>query len=450
MDDRINVSSKGHLKVIMSIDVDRKHPVALAVILVVTAAGIAGAIYMMDQAEARTKARLDDVAPVVVDVDVYTLARVDVPRLIEIRAFLEGIEEVTVVSEVAGVVAARTVEEGDAVQAGDVLIRVDETFHKLRADQAAADLARVEARLREAESAVQQAQAQVNSVKASRDNLANDFDKVSGLIENGDASRFEFDRADTALRQAEAELSAAQASLRRANDSLSVARAARDLATATLNEATTRLERCAVRSPIHGRVSRIMVEAGEYAAPAVPLVEVVRLDSLKLTVDLTGSQVRLIDAFDRATFVADADPQASYDCRLHHVSPKMDPTTRRFPVEFRIDNRHETLLAGMYGRVLIRCGAIENVLRLPRESVFKNYGAQSCLIVSSDDGALRAALRRIEIRDLPGSLDEIEVVSGLNEGDRVIVTRRRELTSGTPVKISRELAPSTLVDDVGL
>lgn len=434
----------------MAETLDRKHPVTLIVILVITAAAIVGAVMMMGRAEARAKARdVSDEQPPV-DVDVYTLRRVDVPRLVQVRGFMECVEEVSLVSEVAGVVTRRTVQDGDPVNAGDVLLRIDETFHQLRVDQAKADLAQVEARLREASSAVEQATAQSNSVRATRDNLATDFSRIAELIEGGNASTLEYDRAETLLRRAEADLSAAQASLNRASDNHEMVIAAKNIAETALSEATTRLERCAVRSPIDGRVNRYFVEEGEYATPAVPLVEVVRSDILKLTVDLTGSQVRLLDQFDAAVFVADADPSTGFPCKLHHVSPKIDAQSRNFPVEFRLDNNDARLLAGMYGQVTIECGRVENVLSLPREAVFKNYGVESCLVAVEQDGEQRANIRRINIRDVPGSLDEIEVVSGLEEGERVIVTRRRELTSGVTVRIGRELAEAAAKSESGL
>jgi len=82
--------------------------------------------------------------------------------------------------------------------------------------------------------------------------------------------------------------------------------------------------------------------------------------------------------------------------------------------------------------------------------VFKNYGVESCLIVDEQDGEHRAKIRRINIRDVPGSLDEIEVVSGLSEGERVIVTRRRELTSGVTIRIGREMAEAPTASESGL
>ena len=149
----------------MAETLDRKHPVTLIVILLITVSAIVGAVIMMGRAEARAKARdvTDEQPPV--DVDVYTLRRVDVPRLVQVRGFMEGVEEVSLVSEVAGVVTRRAVQDGDPVSAGDVLLRIDETFHQLRVDQAKADLAQVEARLREASSAVEQATAQIEKGK---------------------------------------------------------------------------------------------------------------------------------------------------------------------------------------------------------------------------------------------------------------------------------------------
>jgi hypothetical protein len=96
----------------------------------------------------------------------------------------------------------------------------------------------------------------------------------------------------------------------------------------------------------------------------------------------------------------------------------------------------------MYATLTARCGMIEDVLRIPREAMFKHYGADSCLVVQERDGRNRAALRRVEVGDVQGRLDELAIISGLQEGDRVIVSRRRELHSGVAVQVGKDLAAS--------
>lgn len=418
---------------------DKKNPISLIVLLALGAAMLGGALYMMRRADARAH-NLDihaESAPV--PVDVYTLRRVDIPRLIHARGFIRGIEEVTVATEVPGRLMSRAVPEGSRVAKGDILLQIDETFHQLAVQQGEAELTRTQAQLSEAIAAVAQATAQVESARVLRDNRHIEFERVKSLSSQGNAPPIEFDRAQAALRGTEADVAAAEAALKRAVSQQATADAAVGVAQANFDQATTRLERCAVRSPIDGRVNRYFVETGEYAVAGGPLVEIVRLDTVKMIVELSGSQVGLLSDFTDATLVSDADGK-TYAARLHHVAPKIDQVSRRFQVEFHVTNVDETLLAGMYATLTARCGMIKDVLRVPREALFKHYGADSCLVVEDRDGRDRAVLRRVEVGEVQGRLDELAILGGLQEGERVIVSRRRELHSGVTVQVGKDLA----------
>jgi len=413
---------------------DQKHPVTLLAVLGVILAALAGALYMMDRADARVGevGGQSDAGPL--PVDVFTLKRVDIQRKIEARGFFSGIAEVTVPSEVAGRVDHRAVSDGQRVKKGDVLLTVDDTFHQLAHQRAVADRDRAKAQLGRAKARVQQAKAQVESVRAVRDNRQKEYERISELFSGGNAPQVEFDRAETAYKTSVTDLEAVTAALTLARDEEAVAKAAFEAAAAAVEEAHARLERCVVRAPLSGTVNRIFVEPGEYAMASAPLLELIRLDVLKMIVELSGTELAMLDEFDRAVVAADAIPDRELTARLHHVAPAMEPTSKRFRVEFRLDNAGESLLSGMYGKVTIYCGMIDDVLRIPREAVFKHYGGDSCLVVDARDGQHVAELRRIIVRDVPGRLNEMEVLSGLEAGEGIIVTRRRGLHSGVRVK----------------
>jgi hypothetical protein len=76
--------------------------------------------------------------------------------------------------------------------------------------------------------------------------------------------------------------------------------------------------------------------------------------------------------------------------------------------------------------------------------VFKHYGVDSCLVVAGDEHSPRAELRRVEVTKIQGRLDDMRVLSGLEEGDRLIVSRRRDLQDGSGVEITRSLAAGDL------
>ena len=401
---------------------------------------LAGAAYMMREADARVNAMERDVVEEAVPVDVLTVHRVNVPRVIEARGYLEGIEEVIVSSEAPGRIIAREVEEGAAVAAGDVLLRIDDTFHALAVQRTSAELDRAQAQVGEAKSALKQAGAQRDAAQAVRANRAEELERMDRLQESGNAIPIEYDRVVTAFRTAEADLAGADAAYERAKDQCAMAEAQVAIARAAASEAQANLDRCIVRAPVDGRVNQFMVDRGEYAIATAPLVEVVRLDQLKMIVELAGTELGQLKALDRAEVATDALPDQVHIAELHHIAPKMDPVSRKFRVELVVDNPDQSLLAGMYGSATFYCGELADRIVVPVEAVFKHYGADFSLVVDEHDGVERAALRRVTMRPLHARLEDIEIIEGLSEGDQLIVTQRRGLRDGVSVEVVRQVA----------
>jgi multidrug efflux pump subunit AcrA (membrane-fusion protein) len=150
--------------------VDRGHPLTLLVALAIVGAALAGAFYMMRRAEARLQSVSPDEGLEALPVQVVTAERCDVPRVVEVRGFLSGVQEITVPAEVAGRVTRRPVDNGARVQAGDELLTIDETFFALAVQRGEAELARASAQLGEAQSAVTQMEAQLAAAQAVRTN----------------------------------------------------------------------------------------------------------------------------------------------------------------------------------------------------------------------------------------------------------------------------------------
>jgi RND family efflux transporter MFP subunit len=276
--------------------------------------------------------------------------------------------------------------------------------------------------------------------EAAHANRADEMERIKNLHAAGHSPEIEYDRTVTALRSAVAELAAANASLARTHEQKAVAEAAVAVAEAALNEAQAHLERCVVRSPASGRVNRFYIEPGEYVLASAPLVEVIRLDRMKMIVELADTVIPFLQSFQGADVIADADVGRMHSADLDHVAPKMDPASRKFRVELRVDNEDDSLLSGMYGRAVMRCGQLRDVICVPRQAVFKHFGADSCLVMDGDEDDPRAKLRRVEVREIQGRLDDLQVLSGLQIGDRLIVSQRRDLRDGSRVDMTELLA----------
>ncbi len=421
----------------MTQDIAKRHPLALIAILMVIVAIAAGAVHMKHVADERVENSSAAQVEQAVPVEVAIVSRVILPRQIQVRGFLRGIEEITVYSQVTGRVDDRPLEDGQQLGEGDVLLRIDDTDYRLHCERAGAELTRAQAQLEDVQAGMDQAAAQLEAAEAVRNNQNEEFTRIEDLLSGGHASKLEYDRIETAYRTAQADYVAAKAALARVKAQYATAEGTVAIAQAALREARTSFERCIVNSPVTGRVNHYFIERGEYAIAGAPIVELIRLDKMKMIVQVSGQEVPLLEEFAKAVVIADAFPDRDYAARLHHVSPKMDPTTRKFEVELQVDNENESLLSGMYGQATLFCGQMQGVDLIPREAVFKHFGVDYCLVAVQAKDCVRASLRRIEVEDIVGQLESVRVLSGLQEGESVIVSRRRELRDGVQVDIGK-------------
>jgi multidrug efflux pump subunit AcrA (membrane-fusion protein) len=158
---------------------------------------------------------------------------------------------------------------------------------------------------------------------------------------------------------------------------------------------------------------------------------------MKLTVELTGPQAATLGDRSRAEVSVDAVPGATYPAVLSHVAPKADPLTRKFRVEFHLDNANDLLRAGMFARARIQSAVWTDTLAAPRDAFFRQFGAQFCVVIVEEaEGTPVARLRRVTVQDVPGRMEWVRVTEGLVPGDRIVIKRPRNLKDGTAVSVS--------------
>jgi multidrug efflux pump subunit AcrA (membrane-fusion protein) len=109
------------------------------------------------------------------------------------------------------------------------------------------------------------------------------------------------------------------------------------------------------------------------------------------------------------------------------VVPAADPATRTFLVKIDLP-QNPTLRSGLYARALFR-GAPRQAVRLPREAILARGGLTGVFVAEGD----RATFRLITVADSPGSL--VEVLSGLREGVRIILSPPATLEEGSPIEV---------------
>ena len=419
----------------MSMPETTRNRVTVGLVIAVGTVALVGAVYMKRTADARDPEGVGDNDAPIAEVGALTVVASDVPLVFDMRGFLSGLEEVSVHSEVSGRVVGKPVRDGQQIESGAPLCTIDDTFYALAVRKAEANLSVARGQHREAASAVAVAEAQRRDAQAARDNANAEFERIRKLYQGDDSPEIEYERYETQYRRAEAQLTSAAAACSRAKETLAVGYAAVEVAEATLAEARESHARCHVVAPIAGTIDRTAYEVGEFVSAGQPLLELIRLDRMKLTVELTGSQAGTLLKSANAEVVVDAVSDTVYSAELSHVAPKADPRTRKFRVEFQLENADGKLRAGMFARARIQSAVWKEVVAEPRIAFFRQFGADFCFVLAERAGATVAEFRRVVLREIPGQLEQVRVISGLAPGDRLVIERPRNLADGAVVTV---------------
>jgi membrane fusion protein, multidrug efflux system len=335
----------------------------------------------------------DAAAPREVSAPIEIVSTAAIP---EVRVTTGTVRSTTVSSlssKVVGNVMRVLVSEGDRVRAGQLLVEIDNREMRARNEQAHAVSRGVDAAIASAAATVAGAEANANFADAT-------YKRFAMLRERGSVSPHEFEEVAARQKGAQAELERA----RRSRDQL-LAQRAQSLAGVT--EAETFLSYARITSPIDGVVTARLVDPGAQASPGVPLVTVEDTRSRRVETTIDEDLAATVRTGDNVT----VDGAAA---RISHIA-SIDPSTRSALV--KIDLPSDTSLrSGTFVHVAFATGTRDSVT-IPAAAIARSGQLTSVFIV---DPQMAARMRLVTLGDAHG--DRVEVLSGLEAGERIIST----------------------------
>jgi len=203
----------------------------------------------------------------------------------------------------------------------------------------------------------------------------------------------------------------------------------RTLAEGTLRQAQVEYERGFLRSPISGLVNHLFVDEGEFLDRGKSMVELVNVDKIKVNVNVPELDVKYLQVRQKAKVQIDAFPDLVLIGTVDFVAYKADPVTKTFKVRVIVDNADHNIRPGMIARVAFLRRVIEDAVVAPLFSLV-DKGGERILFVEKD-GVAHA--RTVSLGVIQG--DRIQITSGLNVGDRLIVTGQTEVEEGMRVQV---------------
>jgi membrane fusion protein, multidrug efflux system len=347
-----------------------------------------------------------------VPVTVTALAITEWPDSFEAVGTVRARTSTTLSSRVMGTVLVVRVQAGDRVAAGQTLVTVDSRDLETGQRQAQAGLDEAKSAIPEADSAIASAQAQLELAQSTLRRMKELFDKRS-------LSAQEFDEFTSRVKVHEAAVAMARARRNQINDKIRQAEQA-------VQQASIARGYSEVKAPFAGLVIARRVEPGALASPGVPLLDLEQVGSYRLEASVEESRLSAVKQGAAVGVTIDAI-EGPLTGRVVEIAPSVDPGSRAFLAKIDLP-AHPALRGGLFGRARFATGQ-RPVLAVPRSAVMAQGQLQSVMV--EEGGLARARLVSL------GAVREelVEILSGLQAGDRLILQRPAGLADGAPVEV---------------
>jgi multidrug efflux system membrane fusion protein len=318
-------------------------------------------------------------------VPVLVVHKTTVPDFLETVGTVRAAQSTLVSSQMMGNIREVRVQQGDRVQAGQVLALIDDAQPRAAVQQAAASVLA-------AEKEVAAADSDLALAEATRKRYQQLFDKKS-------VSPQEFDEINARRQSAEARRDMTRAGLAQAN--------------AALAQARTSLGYAEVRAPFAGVVTEKNAEAGTLASPGMPLFTLEDSRKYRLEVSVDENNVRNVRAGQNVSVSLDALGGAAISGKVEEIVPAADAASRSFLVKIGLpQNAH--LLSGMFGRARFSLGGRQALL-IPQAAIATRGQLQGVYVIDANQ---MSGLRYVTLGK--GDARQTEVLSGLEDGETIV------------------------------
>ena len=192
------------------------------------------------------------------------------------------------------------------------------------------------------------------------------------------------------------------------------------------------IENTTLRSPINGVVTARNYDVGDMYAMSMPIFTVEQIVPVKLLVGISESDYSKVKKGDSVQITADAIPGKTFYGKVNRIYPTVDPATRTFTVEVKVDNNYKTLRPGMFVRATINFGVNNNVV-IPDMAVVKQQGSgERFVYVLNEDNTV--TYQKVLLGRRMGA--EYEVLEGISNGAKVVTGGQIRLKDGIKVTVN--------------
>ncbi len=350
--------------------------------IIIAALFLGGIVFLLLRNKASMEAKASQ--PIVL-IPTVTTQIADVQNIsenLEVSGTIAAQNEVSVISETQGRIIAVYAKLGDRVGSGSALVKVD-TVLKYSAYLVA---------------------------KSSFDKAKRDLERLTQLRKENNASEAEVEGAELNVQNARAQFIAAERQLHDAR----------------------------ITSPIAGTVVERPASMGMMLVPGAPVATIVDVSMVKLRANMPEQEVLKLRVGDKVSVKADIYPDVKFTGTVSFISIKGD-VSHNYPIEVTLSNTNaHPLNVGMSAKLSRRTNEERQALMIPRLAIVGSVKAPSVYVVETENGKTIAKLKSIVLGAERGT--NIEVLSGLQRGERLVVSGQNNARSDGEVIVQERTA----------
>jgi RND family efflux transporter MFP subunit len=357
-----------------------------------------------------------------ITVGVTKVARKSLGREITLSSELVPFQEIDVYAKESGYVTKLLVDYGTRVKAGQLMatLEIPELEAQLQEDQAA---------IKNAINQVSRSEHELSRYQAQYNALHLQYTRLNGVFESqpGIVAQQEVDDAQGKDLAASSQVEAGQASLEASQSQLSVAKA-------KLAHDQSLFDYSRITAPFAGVVTEryanlgTLVQAGTSSSTqAMPIVRLSQDDLFRLVIPVPESYVRYIKVGDHVDVVVPSLTH-TFPGKVARFSVDVREDTRTMHTEVDVANPARTLVPGLYAEARLQLDRKDDVLTVPVQAL-NHEGDKTTVFVVNQDGELEDRSVQLGLQ----TSSDAEIISGINDGEQVVVSDRSSLKSGEKV-----------------
>jgi RND family efflux transporter MFP subunit len=352
-----------------------------------------------------------------VSIDVTTISQFYPSQslsLLNASGYIVAQRKASVASKVTGRLVALMVEEGSKIKEGDVIARMENIDVSAVRDQAAANLSTTRATL--------------GQVSADRDNAQKEYERYKQLIAKEYVSRSDYEAVETRYRRAVEGVKAAEAAVHAGE--------------AALKNAEASLDYTLIRAPFDAVVLTKNADIGDIVTPIgaaanakAAVVSIADMNSLQVEVDVSETSITTIRVGQPCDIQLDALPDKRFRGEVYAIVPTVDRSKATVLVKVRFLDKDRRMLPDMSAKVSFL------QRRLGPEEMKPRLAANRSALIDRNSKTLAYLLEENRVRETPIKVgkkygDMVEILSGLKEGDRIVVNPPKGLKDGSRIKVA--------------